>query len=260
MGRHGGVPSDEIGTPAAIMTFKEWIRLSETKSSVRYRPTGGALNTGFLRGSAASYGHTDAPDPLEKGLTSIGTGLGSSLRKSLEDDTGLVVQGVGRMMSPPSNEEDVNAHYNFLPLQLPQYTHNKNQIVLNRINLNSNRMFKDVMNINDANIRQVSGDYGMEKGAEMEGAFTLLYEDENGKLNGDYNQAKQFTTALIYRLIVDGLKSSGEIEKYNVDKMEVIGEEVSDEGVLLVWFRFEEKDMPQTMKGGRPDNTKGEEK
>lgn len=253
MGGNGSISSFKIRIATTTMNFKKWIKLSETKSSVRYKPSGGALNQGFLRGSAATYGHTDSPDPLEKAGTAVVSGLGSSLRSSLENDSGLVVQGVGRILSPPEQEENTEAHYNYLPLQLPVYTYNKNPRKMS-INVNSNRIFKDVLNPLDANIRTVDGTYGIQEGVSVEGAFTLLYKDEEGNLNGEYSTAKQFTTALIYKLIVEGLIRKDEIKKYDITKPpEVIGEEIGDDNVLLVWFRLNLSESPQEMKDGKPD-------
>lgn len=238
------------------MNFKEWIKISEVKSSVRYRPpagAAGALNQGFLRGSAATYGHTDSPDPFEKGVTAVATGVGSSYRKSLED-SGLEVQGVGRILSPPEAEEAENLHYNFLPLQLPQISYRGNKSGI-KISLNSNRIFKDVLELPNDYIRTVTGPNGIDKGIELENGFTLFNEDEeDNESNGDYNVAKQFTTALIYKKIIEGLTESGEIDKYNMSKVpEVVGEEIGDRNVLLVWFKFQSKKAPQTMKDGKPE-------
>lgn len=234
------------------MNFKEWMKISEVKSSVRYRPSNslGALNQGFLRGSAATYGHTDSPDPFEKGVTALATGLGSSYRKSLEDDSGLEVQGVGRILNPPEIEESENLHYNYLPLQLPQISNKEI-----KISTNSNKIFKDILNLPDEYIRTVTGPNGIDKGIELENSFTLFYEnEETGQANGDYNVAKQFTTALIYKKIISGLTQQGEIEKYKLEKTpEIVGEEMGDRNILLVWFKFESKKIPQIMKDGKPE-------
>jgi hypothetical protein len=230
------------------MNFREWLEFTEDRASVRNVPSsrGGsrpAMNQGFLRGSATTWGHTDSPDPLEKGVTAVATGVGSSIRKSLEDDAGLVVQGVGRIMGPPGMEEEMGAEYNYLPIQIPVWTHNKQQREFPIGSIDSDRIYKDILKADVMDkIRSVNGPAGMDKGVDMDGRFTLLSQDDEGNWNFDQAKAKQFTRALIYRMVREGL-APDKREMYDLDAMpEIVGEELSEDGrVLLVWFGFEKR-------------------
>jgi hypothetical protein len=206
------------------------------------------MNQGYLRGSATTWGHTDSPDPLEKGVTAVATGIGSSLRKSIEDDAGLVVQGVGKILNPPGIEGKMEAEYYYLPLQTPQKEHNGSIIPI-RISINENRIFKDVFSLDYRDINMVD-QTGITKNNMNNGKFLLLREDEEGEWNWDPSQAKLFTTALIYRVLVENM-SPEKKKKYDLDSFEIVGEEEAN-GVLLVWFGFEVKNQPKNMKEVKP--------
>lgn len=228
------------------MKFKEWLQIQETRASVRSKPSGRpALNQGFLRGSAATWGHGDSPMPWEKGLTGVASGIGGSIRNTLEKDIGLVVQGVGRIMSPPifGQSGELIKHYT-LPLQIPRSKHNSSYENHNH-GMDSGSpntpksLYKKVKEMPADLIRH----YENPMDVEVNGKFLLLdKEDDAGgeeRWNWNPQESRQFTRALIYKCIVDDMNKNGEAYKYDVNRFS-IAEEKDEDMILTTWFAFEQ--------------------
>jgi hypothetical protein len=230
------------------MKFKEWLKINEARASVRQRPSSASrptLNQGFLRGSAATWGHGDSPLPPEKAITAAASAIGSGIRKTLEDEIGLVVQGVGRIMSPEifGKSGELIKYYS-LPFQIPKSKHNSSYENYNQgIDSGSPNtpkvLYKNIKNISPNLIRH----YEEPMDVEVNGKFLLLNseEDASGKTRWNWNpqESRQFTRALIYKCIVDDMNSNKkEAYEYDVNRFSVV-EEKDEDLILTTWFAFE---------------------
>lgn len=179
--------------------------------------------------------------PWEKGLTSVASGIGGSIRNTLEKDIGLVVQGVGRIMSPPMfGQSGELIKYYTLPLQIPRLKHNSSYedhddgIESGSPNTPKS-LYKKVKETPADMIRH----YENPMDVEVNGKFLLLYKDDEGKWNWNPQESRQFTRALIYKCIVDDMNKNKEAYKYDVNRFSVVEEKDDDNMILTTWFAFE---------------------
>lgn len=230
------------------MKFKEWLKINE-RATVRNVPSssrGTVMNQSVLRGAATTWGHADTPTWLQKGAYYGLSGIGGSVRKTLEDDIGLVVQGAGNIRPmPTADNEDVGVKYFSLPLQIPKFKHAKNHYEQYNIGLNpgdpvtSGQVYKAALRVPANMIRHSDSRMDM----DTEGKFMLLRANNdnegNRQWNWDVNESKQFTRALIYKCIVDEMnKNQEERSKYDINSFDLLDEKEHD-GVMVAWFSFD---------------------
>lgn len=233
------------------MTFREWL-IREAGSNVRNKATGGSgIDQSVLHGYAAQFGRPDTPGPIKKGIDAAVTGVGKGVAAGL-DRRGLDVQASPSVLPPEmgGNEEFVFKDANLL-LQTPLFSHNNTVQDIGRgINFESSGFIKRIVDIAGISekIRLVYDNNKID-----DGLFHPLYRDKEDSWNYDVQKAKEFTRALMIKLMVENPPPKGftqeERETYEILSPEIQGEQVKGMYMISVFKFKKKKNAPEILKG-----------
>lgn len=241
------------------MTFKEWL-IKEAGTNVRNRATrNSGIDQSVLHGYAAQFGRPDTPSPVQKGIDATVTGVGKGVAAGL-DRRGLEVQASPDVLGVPKTSDNFGFKDANLVLQTPLRNHNNTVVDEGRgLNFDSSGFFRKVMenpNISAEKIRFVYNSPEIN-----DGKYHPLYRrDEEGNWNadGEWNydtqKAKQFTRALMLKIINESPAPRGfteeEREMYDIYSPEVVGEQINGMYMVSVFKFKKKKNAPEILKGG----------
>ena len=241
------------------MTFREWL-IREAGSNVRNKATGGSgIDQSVLHGYAAQFGRPDTPGPIKKGIDAAVTGVGKGVAAGLAR-RGLEVQAAPGLLPTPGGGEKAGFKSMTLLLQTPKYTHNGNVMDEGSgWNFDSAGFIKKI--VEDKSISQkIRLDY-KNKNEFVNGQYHPLHkiqgEDGNENWSYDMQKAKQFTRALMVKLMVESPPPKGltqeEREMYNIYSPEPHSEKVERQGgiyYMVSVFKFNRnKNAPELLGG-----------
>lgn len=241
------------------MTFREWL-IREAGSNVRNTPSANSgIDRSVLHGYAAQFGRPDTPGPIKKGIDAAVTGIGAGVSAGLSR-RGLEIQASPDVLPPDMRTEKSEFRSMTFLLQTPKYTHNGNVMDDGSgWNFDSAGFIKKI--VEDKYISQKIRLEYKSKDEFKNGQYHPLHkiqgEDGNEIWSYDVQKAKEFTRALMVKMMVESPPPDGFTEEergmYNIYSPEIPNERVEQQGgiyYMVSVFKFNKNKKAPELLGG----------